>query len=163
MSTHPLAQDDYELIQDLMLTKVVFLLASEADASEWQFELRAQESLSEGRWDGRNAFLFDYTLARVLNANLRVTDATAQAGIDWAPPGQTEFLDDFLLAISYSDHPRAAAIWTTGHAVPAQSPQASTAATLALIRALQERHHPELITPALEQLDGPFHPDLAVS
>lgn len=68
MLTHPLADDDYHLVQDYLATKITFLLAKNSGSDEWEHEIRTQELTVGHEWGQRNAFLFDFTLARFICA-----------------------------------------------------------------------------------------------
>lgn len=158
MTTHPLAQEDQELIQDLMLTKVVFLLASGAEMPEWQFELRAMESLSEHRWNDGNAFLFDYTLGRVLAAILKASGTPQLGDVDGQPQRQAEFLQRFVHLISHDDQRNTEDLWQEHEDPTAAGDSHSLVTTLALIRSLQQHHEPSRFAAALEHIPGAFRP-----
>lgn len=108
MLTHPLADDDYHLVQDYLATKITFLLAKNSDHDEWEHEIRTQELTVGHEWGQRNAFLFDFTLARFLRA---LTMASPEATPTTPGVGQNDrFVGDFCDVVTH--HPLAAeAMW----------------------------------------------------
>lgn len=71
---HPLVRGDDALVQDIVLTKVTLLLAQNSSGEEREFEIAAMRDLSKQMWEQRNAFLFDFTLARFAIALLTIID-----------------------------------------------------------------------------------------
>jgi hypothetical protein len=102
---HPLATEDTHLIQDYLVTKLTFLLASGAHDDEWQHELDGQQTISGVQWERQNAFLFDYTVARFLATSSRPDPDDALLS-----PGR-RFVQDFVHAVDIQDHVTAEALW----------------------------------------------------
>ena len=108
MLTHPLADDDYHLVQDYLATKMTFLLAKNSGSDEWEHEIRTQELTVGHEWGQRNAFLFDFTLARFLGA---LTITSPEVTPTTPGVGQNDcFVGDFCDVVSR--HPLSAeAMW----------------------------------------------------
>lgn len=135
MSDHLLTQDDLELIQDYMLTKITFLLTKESDIQEWQFEIREQERLSEGRWEGRNAFLFGFTTARFLAAIEETQEPSESANDQPLAESPDTPVEEFVAAVRQQDSSHAEDVWNAQRSV-AQAEAAAGTWTLALVSRL---------------------------
>lgn len=110
MFVHPLARSDQHLIQDFMLTKIVLLLAREADEAEWVFEMKAMDDKASGSDSRDNVFLFIYTVTRyyigVLRAQAEGSDAAERM------PALTPFLSTFTHAVATHASQHALELWT---------------------------------------------------
>lgn len=105
MTSHPYATEDHALIQDLMMTKVVFLLASEAEPQEWHHEINEMQRTSGETWGRQNASLFDYTVGRFVVAACRAGDHKA-----FTTETLTEALPSYLIGIQDGAHMTAMAL-----------------------------------------------------
>jgi hypothetical protein len=110
MFVHPLARSDQHLIQDFMLTKIVLLLAREADEAEWIFEMKSMDEKASGSETRENVFLFVYTVTRhhiaALRANAERSDAAER--VSTVAP----FLANFRDAVAANAPQHAHALWT---------------------------------------------------
>jgi hypothetical protein len=105
--THPLTGEDYTLIQDYLLTKIVLALNAHLDSKGWDHEIDVLQRDSRTFWVRRNALLFDYTLARLLAAS-----ALSSAVPDPSVTGPNEsFIRDFVSAVSHQDPIAAESLW----------------------------------------------------
>ena len=133
---HPLTRADTVLVQDYMLTKVTLLLAQNAPAHEWHFEIEAMRATSTDTLKDRNDFLLDYTLSRYIAAFERdITTAPA------APPsGAAGYLGSFARAftdaVRAENFRAAASIWTASRNTDDVGVGPHSDLTLALLNAL---------------------------
>lgn len=114
---HPLLGEDYSLIQDYLLTKIVLALNTDLDASGWNHEIDALESESTSFWVRRNALLFDYTLARLLSACSGWGDASGDLA---SHINNDSFVRDFVAAVAHQDAGAAEYLWAeenSGHSI----------------------------------------------
>jgi hypothetical protein len=146
MTTHPLSQSDIELVQDLFLTKIVMLRSGSAEADEWRFELAELERLSADTWASRNAFLFDYTAARLISADAAARSHEVATALSGTPSSVAAFVG----AVAAGDATAARAVWTGSPAVSDDRWDAGL--TAALIRLLTDRHVVDSSIPDLELL-----------
>lgn len=134
MLTHPLADENYHLVQDYLATKITFLLAKNSGLDEWEHEIRTHELTAGHEWGCRNAFLFDFTLARFLGA---LSTASPQATAATPGIGQNDrFVIDFCDVVTH--RPLAAeAVWSNHNgASPATENGARLPSTMALLMRL---------------------------
>jgi hypothetical protein len=151
MTDHPLSRSDVALVQDLFLTKIVMLRSGSADPGEWRFELAELERLSADTWKSRNAFLFDYTLARLI-----AVDATTSRETPTALAGSPSSIRDFVEAVASDDASAARDAWTSSPAVT--DDRWGECLTASLIRVLSDRHDICSSVPELALLP-PVHGD----
>lgn len=107
MTEHPLLGEDYTLIQDYLLTKIVLALNSNLDSQGWDHEIDALQRESKSFWVRRNALLFDYTLARLLSA---CPNSTTLPDPGVTGPNEA-FIRDFVSAAAHQDSTAAQHLW----------------------------------------------------
>lgn len=137
MTLHPYATEDHALIQDLMMTKVVFLLASEAEPQEWHHEINEMQRISGETWGRQNASLLDYTVGRFIVAAYRDTGQHTLAA-----ENPTEVLPSYLISIQNGTHMDAMAVRETlndSGAENASSLLPSTAQLLSILLPLSKQ------------------------
>ncbi len=167
MLIHPLADADPHLVQDYMATKITFLLAKRSGLDEWEHEIETQENAVGHDWGRRNAFLFDFTLARFLSAlKSAIADSASTKPAVTDPDDRVcnarrtdRFISEFCDVVSH--HPLAAeAVWSsynreTGDPRPGERLHSTT--TL-VERIVQVAPSSELIT-AVQHLPTEFRPE----
>lgn len=109
---HPLARNDRYLIQEFMLTKIILLVARDADESEWAFELELMDTnLGDAR--GReHIFLFAYTVARYCLAVAHAQPIEVDHNSTTTGAG-SPFVNEFLVAVDAGAFIRALSLWET--------------------------------------------------
>lgn len=131
---HPLLGEDYSLIQDYLLTKIVLALNTDLDASGWDHEIDALERESTSFWVRRNALLFDYTLARLLAACPVGDNNPAEPSFE---ESDENFVRDFVAAVTHQDSGAAEYLWAeknSGHSIGHGKRLPSTVVLLARLR-----------------------------
>ena len=170
MITHPLAQEDYDSIQEYMADRVAALLEVSAPMREWEIEVTLEQEQSDSQWERRNGFLFDYTLGRFLHA----VRAAHAARCDLSDSGQTILTDnngyerfacDFIDAIARQDATTAESRWQQFNKLPYWPDRAPIAlsSTFALISRLQITAPMVRLTDVTPRLPAPFDPPVVVS
>jgi hypothetical protein len=106
MILHPLQSEDIHAIQDYLVTKITLLLSVTADDAQWQNQYDAQEAIDPHLWASRNAFLWDYTLARFIAA----VHIKRYQVLEHASP-EEQFLEEFVQAVAVGDHRSAGGLW----------------------------------------------------
>jgi hypothetical protein len=107
MTEHPLTGEDYTLIQDYLLTKIVLALNADLDTPGWDHEIDTLQRESHSFWVRRNALLFDYTLARLLAA---CPNTTTEPDPEVLGPNEA-FIRDFVSAAAHQDSTAAEHLW----------------------------------------------------
>ena len=170
MITHPLAQEDYDSIQEYMAERVAALLEVSAPMREWEIEVTLEQEQSDSQWERRNGFLFDYTLGRFLHA-VRAAHAvhydpkdggqTILTGND----GYERFACDFIEAIARQDAMTAESRWQQFNELPYWPDRAPIAlsSTFALISRLQITAPMVRLADVIPRLPAPFDPPVVVS
>ncbi|WP_458040604.1 MULTISPECIES: hypothetical protein [Bacteria] len=156
---HPLLGEDYSLIQDYLLTKIVLALNTDLDTSGWDHEIDAFERESTSFWVRRNALLFDYTLARLLAACPNPTPAPDPKG---AGP-QVTFVSDFVGAVTQQDASTAEYVWAevnAGHGIGRSARLPSTVILLAHLRTSWGEAHARTV---LDNVPDEMFPPQSVS
>jgi hypothetical protein len=145
MTEHLLRSEDYSLIQDYFLTKIVLGLNGHLDTTGWDHEIDHMQNESGSFWVRRNALLFDYTLGRVLAAC--PSDA---AGSHSSADGASEiFVRGFVDVVTRQDTTIAEYLWAEvnfGEQLTAGTRLPSTVALLASLRAAWPAVNPRLVT-----------------
>ncbi|MCE7483572.1 hypothetical protein LZG07_16880 [Microbacterium profundi] len=159
MTNHPLRSEDYTLIQDYFLTKVILGLNAELDAAGWDHEIDNLQNESGSFWVRRNGLLFDYTLARVLSAC-----PNGAAEIDASIVGESEvFVRGFVDAVSRQDTAIAEYLWSEvnfGEHLTLGTRLPSTVPLLARLRNAWPKVHAREVT---ENLPPELFPSSSVS
>ena len=144
MTIHPLAQDDYDTIQEHMADRVAALLEVSAPTRDWEIEVTSEQEQSAGQWERRNGFLFDYTLGRFLHAvraahAVRYDPEDSGQTILTGNDGYERFACDFIDAIARQDATTAESRWQQFNGLPYWPNRAPIAlpSTFALISRLQ--------------------------
>jgi hypothetical protein len=138
---HPLAQDDYHLIQEYMASRILALLVTSTSTRDWEHEVATEIGLSNGQWERRNGFLFDFTLGRFLHSARSARNAQHgrdAAGRDFETANE-RFTDRFLSAIDRQDASAAEAVWEEFNNLPywPDVPAIALISTRAIITRLQ--------------------------
>ena len=116
---------DADTVQDYFLTRSIMRFSRAAPPEEWKFEHRAVRLASGAQWADANAFLFDYTVARIVIA------ADRQPARQ--PHDQATFADHFLDAVRASAARSARRLWAAQQGQPSTPPDATTVALVSLL------------------------------
>jgi hypothetical protein len=167
MITHPLAQDDYDSIQEHMAGRVAVLLEAGALTGDWEREVTREQEQSAGQWERRNGFLFDYTLGRFLHA-VRAAHAVRYRPEDEGQTiltGNELFAGEFIDAIVRQDAAVAESSWQQFNGLPYWPDRAPIAlpSTFALISRLQITAPTVRLPDVTPRLPPPFDPPVVVS
>lgn len=159
MTAHLLRSEDYPLIQDYLLTKVILGLNAGLDASGWDHEIDHLQQESASFWVRRNALLFDYTLARVLDGC-----PGSVASIDSTVSSQGEtFVRAFVEAVHRQDSTIAEYLWAEvnfGSSLDGGARLPSSVALLAHLRSAWPAVNPRSVT---DNLPPEMFPSSSVS
>ncbi|MFB2600291.1 hypothetical protein ACEXQE_21070 [Herbiconiux sp. P17] len=116
---------DADTVQDYVLTRSIMRFSRGAPPEEWKFEHREVRLASGPQWHEANAFLFDYTLARIVIA--------ADRRPPHHRPDQATFVDHFLDAIRASAAKSARRLWSARQAERMTAPDSTTVALVSLL------------------------------
>lgn len=156
---HPLRDEDYHLIQDYVLTKVVFALNADSTSSGWDHEIDRLQHDSESFWVRRNAFLFDYTLARLL-----IACVSASAERDESITGSSdEPLREFIDAVEREQTGLAEHVWSEANAGAPVGDGLRLPTTVPLVARLREIWQRVETRAALDTLPPEYFPSMPVS
>lgn len=159
MTAHLLRSEDYPLIQDYLLTKIILGLNAGLDAGGWDHEIDHLQKESASFWVRRNALLFDYTLARVLDGcpgSATSIDSTTSS------PGEI-FVRALVDAVHRQDATVAEYLWAEvnfGSRLDDGARLPSTVALLAHLRSAWPAVNPRSVT---EKLPPEMFPSSSVS
>lgn len=159
MTAHLLRSEDYPLIQDYLLTKIILGLNAGLDADGWDHEIDHLQQESASFWVRRNALLFDYTLARVLDA---CPDGVAGIDSTTTSPGEI-FVRAIVEAVHRQDATIAEYLWAEvnfGSRLEDGTRLPSTVALLARLRSAWPAVNPRRVT---ENLPPEMFPSSSVS
>jgi hypothetical protein len=116
---------DADTVQDYVLTRSIMRFSRGAPPEEWKFEHREVRLASGPQWQEVNAFLVDYTLARIVIAADRQPPHHL--------PDQASFVDHFLDAIRSSAGKSARRLWSARQAERMNAPDSTTVALVSLL------------------------------
>ncbi|TIH29489.1 hypothetical protein [Subtercola vilae] len=158
MFIHPLVRRDQHLIQDFLLTKITLLLARQATASEWAFEVNSVREISGQYWADSNQLLLDYTLARVLFA-LHASEKVEGTDIFDDEPRE-ESVHLFISAVGADDLSTAVMVWAAVEPAASQTNEmARDDFTTDLINAVGTLGRHRSLQGLSEHLPGQLHTD----
>jgi hypothetical protein len=141
---------DTDTVQDYVLTRSIMRFSRAAPPEEWQFEHHAVRHASGPQWDEINAFLYDFTLARIVVAAERQPERSR--------PERASFLDHFLDAVRAGASESARRLWAAQRAERMSAPDSTS---VALVSLLLTAPAPEHRTTLIERLPPPFPRDTA--
>ncbi|WP_382306879.1 hypothetical protein [Herbiconiux sp. UC225_62] len=116
---------DADTVQDYVLTRSIMRFSRGAPPEEWKFEHTEVRRASGPQWTEANAFLFDYTLARIVIA--------ADRQPTHRRPDEATFVQHFLDAIRASAAESARRLWAAQQAERMTAPDATTVALVSLL------------------------------
>lgn len=138
---------DTDTVQDYFLTRSMLRFSRAAPPEEWKFEHREVRLASGPQWAESNAFLFDYTIGRIVIAADRQPTRY--------PHEPATFADHFLDAIRASAGRSARRLWAAQQAERQTAPDATTVALVALLLSAPEPEHRSSL---LARLPPPYRP-----
>ncbi|SDZ54692.1 hypothetical protein [Herbiconiux ginsengi] len=142
-----LSQADTDTVQDYVLTRSIMRFSRGAPPEEWKIEHQEVRLASGPQWHEPNAFLFDYTLARIVIAAERQPPRRR--------PDEATFVDHFLDAVRASAAKSARHLWAARQAERMTAPDSTTVALVSLLLTPPETEHRAAL---IHRLPPPYRP-----
>lgn len=111
MDNQVLKTDDYELVQNFLVSQITAQLHAGADRQSWIRLIKELRPIDREQWARQTGFLFDFTLGRFLCA----IQETVPETLNFIHAG-SEFLGDFLTAVATQNYAAAEGLWNTKNA-----------------------------------------------